>query len=325
MRMLKQTINSFDKFFFEEKPTEGIALFRILWMGIIFAFFLLDLANLQDFYGPHALISLHTVKEQFPFLHANVFHFFRPSYEVAYGIIIIYGVSLVTSMAGFFTRTSLFVALICMTSLHQRNIWLLGSSEVLLRTITLLLLCSPCGHSLSVDSLLGRHFPRFRQKKNWPVWALRLIQIQISVIYIWTVWHKLKGESWIDGTAVYYVTRLDSMRNFSIPFVMNSLLALKLMSWSSLVIEVAVGVFIWTEKWRKPVILIGLFYHLAILFMMGTWFQFYMMILLVNFYTPEEIKAFITRTTDSVVIGIQESSMAAAIKDKMIRTLRGQA
>lgn len=323
MSMLKRTIKSYDKFFFEVKPTEGIALFRIVWMGLIFMYFLLDLASLQDFYGPHALISLHTVKEQFPFLHANIFHFFRPSYEVTYGILAVYGLALVTSMAGFFTRTSLLVVLICMTSLHQRNIWLLSSSEVLMRTITLLLLCSPCGHSLSIDSLLGRHFPSFRKKKNWSVWALRLIQIQISVVYLWTVWHKLKGESWLDGTAVYYATRLDSMRNFSIPFIMNSLPALKLLNWSSLLIEIALGSLIWSEKLRKPVIMFGLFFHLGILFVMGIWFEFYMMALLINFYTPEEIKGFVTRTTDSIVLGIQESSMTNAIKDRMIRTLRG--
>ena len=325
MSILRQTMSSYDKFFFEERPTEGIAVFRILWTSIIFIYFLMDLANVQDFYSPHALISNHTVQEQFPFIHANLFNLFTPSYEFTYGLLIVYGLALLTSMAGFFTRTSLFVVLICMTSLHQRNIWLLSSSEVLMRTITLLLLCSPCGHSLSIDSLRGIRFPRSRLKKNWSVWALRLIQIQISVVYIWTVLQKLKGESWLDGSAVYYATRLDSMRNFSIPFILDSLPALKVLTWSTLLIEMALGTLVWSEKFRKPAIMIGLFFHLSILFVMGIWFEVYMMVLLINFYKPEEIKAFITRSINSVVMGIEESNIATAVKERMIRTLRGQA
>lgn len=314
-----------NKFFFEERPTEGIALFRIIWISLILMYFLADLGNVQDFYGPHALISLHTTREQFPFVHANLFHMFNLSYEFTYGLIIVYGISLVMSLLGLFTRPALIVALLCMASLHQRNIWLLSSSELLMRTITLLLIFSPCGHSLSIDAFIGRHLPSFKKKRNWPIWVLRIIQIQVSVIYLWTVWHKLKGETWLDGTAVYYATRLEDLTNFTIPFLLNSLFFLKLMTWGTLLVEFSLGFFIWFKKWRRPIIITGIVFHLGIQYFMSIpFFELFMIALLVNFYTPEELKAFVDKGVNSFIEGIQESTLGTEIKEKIIRTLRGQ-
>lgn len=318
-------MSRWDKFFFEEKPTEGIALFRIIWMSLILGYFLIDLGNIQDFYGPHSLISQTTARDQFPFLHANVFNLFHSSYQTVYFLMGAYGFAIFCSLIGFFTRSSLIATLILMTSFHQRSIWFLSSSEMLMRLITILLIVSPCGHSLSLDSILGRFFPQFKKKKMWPVWALRLIQIQISVVYLWTVLHKLQGSTWLDGTAVYYATRLEGMANFSIPFMMNSIIFLKLASWGTLLIETALGTLIWTKKYRKPVIYGGILFHLVIEYVMSIpFFEWYMMALLVNFFTPEELKGFVMRGVDYFAGEIQDSTLATGIKEKLIRTLRGR-
>jgi hypothetical protein len=325
MFSLNQITTAWNKFFFEEKSTDGIALFRIIWMGLILIYFLIDLGNIHDFYGPEAIISFGTARSQFPDLHANLFNLFNPSYEATHGLLIVYGISLVLSVFGLFTRWSLVVALLCMTSLHQRNIWLLSSSEMLMRAITLFLIFSPCGHSLSIDSLLGRFYSQFRQKRMWSVWALRLIQIQISVVYLWTFWHKLKGDTWIDGTAVYYATRLESMRNFSIPYLMDSTLFLKFLTWSTLVLEFSLGALIWIKEFRKPVIFIGILFHLGIEFMMTIpFFELYMIALLINFFTPEELKSFVDNLRKVFLDGIEDSSIAQGVKEKIVRTLRGQ-
>lgn len=315
---------SWNKFFFEERPTEGIALFRIVWVGILFCYYLLDLGNVSDFYGPHAIVSLATAEGQFPFLHLNVFRLFSPSYEVVSGVLIVYGISLFMSLIGLYTRWSLIIAFICMTSLHQRNIWLLSSLEMLMRSITLLLICSPCGHSLSVDSILGRSIPSFKKRKNWPVWALRLIQIQISVVYLWTFWHKLKGETWLDGTAVYYATRLEGLTNFSIPFLMDSIVFLKLLTWGTLIIEFSLGALIWFRPLRKPIIILGILFHLGIEYTMSIpFFEISMMALLINFFTPEELKSFVYKFKDILIGGIHESTLETDLKEKLIRAVRG--
>ena len=325
MFSLKKIPAAWDRFFFEERPTEGLAIFRIAWMSLIFCYFLLDLGNISEFYGPYAIISHETAREQFPFLHLNIFNLFRPTYEVTLGIFFIYGASLLTSIFGLFTRGSLIVALICMTSLHQRNIWMLSSAEVLMRLITIYLICSPCGHSLSLDSFLSRYFNGFRQKRTWPIWSLRLIQIQISVVYLWTVWHKLKGETWLDGSAVYYATRLDSMKNFTVPFILDSTLMLKLLTWGTLLIEFSLGAFIWIKEYRKIVIFVGIIFHLGIEYTMSIpFFELFMICLLINFFTPEELRAFVMKGKELIIRSVQQSSIAQELKEKIVSALRGQ-
>jgi hypothetical protein len=321
---IRNIIEAWNKFFFEERPTEGIALFRIVWAGLLLCYFLIDLGNINDFYAPHAIVSYTTAESQFPYWHLNIFKLFKPTYEVTYGLMVIYGISLVASMIGLFTRGSLIVALICMVSLHQRNMWLLSSSEMLMRAITILLIVSPCGHSFSVDSLLGRFFPSFHQKRSWPVWAVRLIQIQISVVYLWTCWHKMKGETWLDGTAVYYATRLEGLTNFKVPFLLDSKLFIHLATWGTLLIEFSLGALIWVKKFRKPVMFIGILFHLGIEYIMSIpFFELTMIVLLINFFTPEELKAFVTKIKETLINGIQEAQLEADLKEKIIKTVRG--
>lgn len=321
----KNILKAWDKFFFEERPTEGLALFRIVYMTMIFFYFLLDVGNVVDFYGPHAIISLETARREFPWVHANLFFLFNVSYEFTYLLMAVYGLSIVCSILGLFTRYSLLTALICMVSFQQRNIWLLSSSETLMRLILVYLVVSPCGHTLSVDAILGRKFVMFKQKRSWPIWSLRLIQIQISVVYLWTVWHKLKGNAWFDGSAVYFATRLENMSNFTIPFIMDSKLILKLLTWGTLAIEIALATLVWIKEFRRPVIFAGLLFHLGIEWVMCIpFFEINMMILLMNFFTPEEMRNFVQRNIDVVIRGLQESPIAVNIKEKLISTLRGQ-
>lgn len=315
----KTLVSAWDKFFFAPRPTEGMAIFRILWCSMLFCYLLIDIGNAVDFYGPHAILSWDTVRLNFQYPHASLFNVFGVSYGSVYGIMAIYGVALIFSIIGYHTRASLLVALFCMVSFHQRNIWLLCSSEILMRIIMILLVCSPCGHSLSVDSLLGRNIPRFRRPREWAPWAWRLIQIQLSVVYVWTVWQKFKGHTWFDGTALYYATRLDSMKNYPVPFVLDSMLFLKVGTWGTLILEFALGTFIWVKELRKPLILIGIAFHLGIEYMMSIpFFEYVMIILLLTFYTPEEYLAFVTRIKVWWVEQLSRSRLSDRYKEKLL-------
>jgi len=323
MFSLKSFAYCVDKFFFEEKPTEGISLFRIIWISIILINYIFDYQNLSDFYGPDALISLDTVKGQFAFFHANLFHLSDGSYEFTNGLYIFYGFAILSSLIGFYTRPSLIAVLFCMVSFHQRNIWTLSSSEVLMRIVTILLIFTPCGHSFSVDSLVGKFFKKFKKKRNAPVWGQRLIQIQLSVVYLWTAWHKLKGETWFDGTALYYATRIENLTNFSVPYILDSLMCLKFMTWGTLLLEFSLGLLIWFKEFRKPLILLGFIFHLGIEFIMSIpFFEWIMVALLLNFYTPEEYRHFFNKIRIVIIKTVRSAAVNDEIKRRIISIIR---
>jgi hypothetical protein len=281
-----------NEFFFVPKPTESIALFRILWCSMLFIYFLFDVGNIEYIYGPHAILSLKTVQSQFPQVHLNLFNMLGVSHEVLYVFFGVYGVALLMSIIGFHTRISLITVLCCMVSLHHRNIWVTSSSETLMRIMMILLVCSPCGHSLSVDAYLDKNIIR----RNWAPWALRLMQIQISVVYLCTVWQKLKGETWFDGTAVYYATRFESMKNFPVPYILDNLAILKMLTWSTLIIEASLGLLVWIKEFRIPVIILGILLHLGIEYTMSIpFFEWVMITSLCIYMTPLEGRALAKR------------------------------
>ena len=296
MMSFKTLIKAWDNFFFTPQPVDNIALFRIFWCLMLLVNALIEVENVKVFYGPDAIISLETVQHQFPYPHLNIFHYFRDRIEVVYMTFAIYIMSLLFALVGLYTQYALAVAFVCLTSLHQRNIWLLSSSELVMRIVTLLLIFSPCAHAFSIDVLKNKKNPVWRRRVDFSPWVLRLLQIQLSIIYLWTVWHKLKGDNWVDGSAVYYATRLDSMKNIPLPYILDSVLFLKLATWGTLVIEFLLGTLLWFREFRKPLIICGILFHLFIEMMMTIpFFEISMILLLLLFIPLPDVQAWVKK------------------------------
>jgi hypothetical protein len=296
MMSFKTLITAWDNFFFKPQPVDNIALFRIFWCLMLLANALIEVQNVKVFYGPDAITSFETVQNQFSYPHLNLFHFFQERIEVVYMIFAIYITSLIFALVGFYTQYALALVFVCLTSLHQRNIWLLSSSELVMRIVTLLLIFSPCAHAFSIDVLKNKKNPFWIKREDFSPWVLRLLQIQLSIIYLWTVWHKLKGDNWVDGSAVYYATRLDSMKNISLPYILDSVLFLKLATWGTLVIEFLLGTLIWFREFRKPLIICGIFFHLLIEVMMTIpFFEILMILLLLLFIPLQDVQAWVKK------------------------------
>lgn len=318
MISIKTFFNRWDRFFFAPAPVEGIAIFRFIWCALLLFALFFDIGNAADFYGPKAILSLETVKSQFNYPHLNLFYFMGHDLSTVYFMMTIYGLALFSAMIGFQTRLSLFVAMVFMVSFHHRNIWLLSSAEVLMRIVMTLLVCSPAGNALSVDSLLAR-LKKSPLPREWAPWALRLIQIQLSVVYVWTVWHKLKGDLWLDGTAIYYATRLQSMTNFPVPVLLDHLFLIKLMTWGALVLEFSLGTLVWFKEFRRPLIIMGLLFHVGIEYMMSIpFFELIMMALLLTYYTPEEMIAFANRWIAAAKESLNSSTLSENVKARVL-------
>ena len=116
-----------------------------------------------------------------------------------------------------------------------------------------------------------------------------MIQIQSALAYFGTFYWKTLGKTWLDGTALYYSTRLEEFRRFPMPSLENPLI-LKLASWSTLFIEFAAGVLVWFRDLRYIVLLLGLCLHLSIEYSMNIpLFQWVIISTYVTFIYPEDL------------------------------------
>jgi hypothetical protein len=165
---------------------------------------------------------------------------------------------------GAWTRIAAAVVFVGLMSFERRNPFVLNSGDQLLRAIAVYLVLAPSGVALSVDRW-RRAKHRFWEFPQRAPWTLRLIQIQISILYISTVWAKVRGTTWNDGTATSYALRIEDIARFPVPdFIAESLLLVNLFTFGTLALELSLGVLIWNRALRPYVIAMGVLLHLSI-------------------------------------------------------------
>ncbi len=172
--------------------------------------------------------------------------------------------SAVCLIVGFHTRLAAVVAFIAMVSLHRRNPYVFQAGDNLLRSFSFYFMFAPAGASLSVDRW-RRAKERFWDFPVRAVWALRLIQVQLSVLYLFSVWEKVRGTTWNDGTAVSRTLRIDELVRLELPSSFTeSLLVSNVLTFSTLAIEIALALLIWNRRARPWVLAAGFLLHLSI-------------------------------------------------------------
>lgn len=192
----------------------------------------------------------------------------------------------------------------CLVSLNYRNIFIINGGDVFLAISLFLLMFSPCGEAVSVDRL-GKIWKKTstidEPNSFWPV-ALRLIQIQIAVVYFQAFWSKVAGSPWIDGTAVYWVLREQEYLRFPVPIVPDHLWICQLLTWSTLLIELGMWTLIWIKEFRYPILVAATCLHLGIDYALNLPnFETIMVFSYVVFIAPPDLSAFFSMAREAII------------------------
>ena len=182
-------------------------------------------------------------------------------------LLALYSLLLIASiclMVGFHSRLASVIVFVGVASLERRNQYLFNAGDGLLRIICFYVMLMPSGAALSVDRW-RRAKDRFWQSPLRSQWGLRLLMVQISVLYAATVWEKVQGTAWNDGTAVSYALRVGDYIRFTTPsWIWNNEWIVNLLTWGTLAIEFSLAFLIWNRKARPWVLLAGVALHLGI-------------------------------------------------------------
>lgn len=289
------SINSFftgwDKFFYSKTDATALCLFRIMFG---FFLFLNGISLVQDFHewyglGDKALVPLHDSMNFYSNFRINIYNWLSPTESSAWLVLITYIVTSVFIMIGFKTRVSTLICFILMVSMQNRNYSILNSGDTLMRCMLFLMIFAPTHVKYSVDAFL-------RKEKGMPyspeisITTIRLMQLQFSLVYFATTLFKLKGYDWVDGTAVYYTSRLVNFQRIVLPIVFDFPSLVKFATWSALFIEFAMGTLVWVRELRIWVLLAGLLLHLGIEVSMSIgFFEWVMIAAYILFLEPKEM------------------------------------
>jgi hypothetical protein len=118
-----------------------------------------------------------------------------------------------------------------------------------------------------------------------------MLQIQTAIVYLSTFAWKLRGHTWIGGTALYYALHLSEFHQFAVPGAENAA-AIRLMTWTTLAIEFSLGTLVWVRRLRYRVLLAGVCLHAAIEYAMNIpLFSLTMVATYLNFIDPRDLDA----------------------------------
>jgi hypothetical protein len=162
--------------------------------------------------------------------------------------------------AGWRTRVTGILLYLGLLAIHHRNVLTASGADTLVVILAFYLMLSPCGAACSLDA---RREARRRGNLAEPLiepWAQRLIQIQLTVIYLVTAWSKLDGMTWCQGTALYYILSNAEFRRFTFGLTQWPA-AVRVLTLAALAIEFAIPFLLWSRVGRPWAIALGLALH----------------------------------------------------------------
>jgi len=294
--------NSWSKFWFALTSPLPIALFRIFVGALLLQVLLAQVgSDYMAWYGPNGIIPVASIKHNWWFDAPRFDIFFiLPRTELGAQIFyIVYLAALICLTVGFGTKYATIMVAMCNISMHNQQPFSLNGGDAILRIYSLYLVFSDCGAAWSVDSLIRRFKNPEAYEKRFlvPILGARLVQVQLCISYCTTMCFKIVGPQWLNGTAVYYATRLQDLAKYNLPFhLFDNLLFLKLLTWSTLVIETSMFTLVWILELRYWVLASAIMLHLGIDYTINLpVFEWAFMAGYITFVSGEDLEKFIAK------------------------------
>jgi len=172
------------------------------------------------------------------------------------------GLLIVASLAltlGLFTKASNIAVALLLVVLQRRDVYMLNSGDLLLRELAIYLCLMPSGEVWSLDAR------RRGSSALRAPWGLRMLQLQVSMLYAFSVIAKLHGDTWQDGSAVGRAVQLGDLQRFVLPEgIVTSVTIVAVLTYGTIVVETALAVGLWLPRARYVVMALGVSIHLGI-------------------------------------------------------------
>lgn len=292
----KLWLEGWDRFWFTATSPETLAVIRIA-CGIMIAYIhLIWTSLLLNFMGPNAWVNNQTVQQ----LHGSdwgwswLFYIESPVLLYLHQVLAILSGLLIA--VGLGTRIVIplgwwLTLMVC----HRMTGALFGLDQVVMM-LSMYLMWSHCGSRWSIDSLLARRFGH-----NWLLpsgspsiannIATRLIQLHLCVIYLFGGLSKMRGEMWLDGSAMWFSIVNYEYQSLDVTWLGNFPFLIGLLSALTIFWETFYCALIWPRLTRPCTLGMAMLVHGGICVALGMWtFGSMMIVANLAFVPPERIR-----------------------------------
>jgi hypothetical protein len=184
----------------------------------------------------------------------NLFLWARSPTAVS-AVFVLVGVAIVCLGLGVLPRAGAAVAYLWAVSYTTTVPVAQSGFDLILRIVGFVLLVSPTVKTWSLGA--------GRDERPPPVYGLRLVQWQLMLIYVTTVWLKAPDEFWRRGDAIPYFL-MSLFARFPSPSVANMGALAGLLTFGTILIEASVPFLLWMRKTRFLGVLLGVSLHVGI-------------------------------------------------------------
>ncbi|QEF97127.1 IncA protein [Stieleria maiorica] len=279
---LSRWAEAWDRFWFTPTRPHTLCVIRILTGAMLLYCHLVLASDLLAFVGPDAWMSNDMARQ----LHDGAFGVsdWARSYlwylESPTVIWLHHGFTIAVTamyMIGLGTRITIPLALFLqLMYLHRLTGALFGLDQIVTYT-TMYLALTPCGSRYSIDAwirprLIGKcessAFWRFMLPDDSPSVAAnvgtRLLQLHLCVIYLFGGLSKARGETWWNGTAVWYAVSNYEYQSLDMTWMARYPAIISALSNATLFWEVFYCALIWPRVTRPFVLAVALGVHASI-------------------------------------------------------------
>jgi hypothetical protein len=240
---MRRACTAWERFWFAQEPASTLALVRIAFAAVTLVWAATLVPDLGAFYGTGGPVE---------------------GSGAAGTVLALLFVAAGCLLVGYHSRIAAIAVPACLVWFDRVDGTVLNGGDALLRDIGLFLALAPLGAALSVDRW-RRSRASFWDCPRRSVWPLRLVQVQVSVMYLASVVWKLSGSTWRDGTAVSYPLRIPGIARDPLPdSVAASPALVHVLTWGTLGAELAIGLLVWSRRARPWALAAGVLLHLSI-------------------------------------------------------------
>ncbi len=282
-----------DRFWFQTGPPHLISVFRIAFGAFLLFYWGLRIPHVAMMYSRETILQ--------PLIEPTTLFatlFAPPPAWAAQIIFAVFFSALVLFTLGARTRVAAIITLLLYWYYWQLSIFQFGTSfDKIFMFVLLVLCCSDCGNTFSVDARLG--------KGSWTAWTpvsilpQRIIAVQIAATYFGVGWQKLVLPAWQSGEvlawgftgrwatpAAWWVARLN--------------LPMWVWDWQVHVVklfEALIPFALWHRRLRWVAFASGALFHTGVTVFLAIWWFMVLIPAYIVYFSPEEVHAFLSRVT----------------------------
>lgn len=264
-------LNAWDQFWFRPTSPLTLCVMRILAGAIIFYTHCVWSLEFESFFSNDQLLSLeHNRRINGSLFAWSHFHWIDSMTVLWY----VHGIALASMFAfciGLFTRWTGILTALFTISYANRAVGAAFGLDQINAMLAVYLAIGPSGQRLSVD-----HWWKARRSKDAMAedsilanFTTRLLQIHLSIIYLFAGCGKLLGSSWWNGEAIWGAMANAEYQTVDLTWMAAYPYLINLITHLTLAWEVTYFILVW-PKWSRPIVIAAaIAVHLGIGITMG--------------------------------------------------------